>query len=134
MYRNTIAHRAAAAEAHFGERRRSVGERRAFRPTPGSGEKKPASGGFSAASGESGQRHGWLVLDLVVVFGFGGCLLDRLARDVGALDFFALFLAAVLGFVFVTDTLGHETSPVVEPVNAAAYYMLRQTISARGPA
>jgi hypothetical protein len=48
-----------------------------------------------------------LVLDLVAVFGAGGGLLDGFACDVGTLGLQLFFLAALLGFVFVTDTFGH---------------------------
>jgi hypothetical protein len=63
----------------------------------------------------NGWNSGWwrglvrrrLVADLVAVLGAGGRLLDGFARDVGALGFQLFLLAALLGFVFVTDTFGH---------------------------
>jgi hypothetical protein len=63
-------------------------------------EKKPASGAGCSL-------HWRLALDLVTVFGACGSLLDGFACDVGTADVETFFLAAVLGFVFVADTLGH---------------------------
>jgi hypothetical protein len=78
--------------------------------------KKPASL-QARASGQIQQSSGWhgcwLVLHLVAVFRFGGCLFDGLTRDVHALDCFLFLVTAVLGFVFVTDALCHLISPVL---------------------
>ena len=73
-------------------------------------EKKPATlpGGLFRCLEKSGGCCGRrLVLDLVTVFRARRGLLDSLACDVGAADVETFFDAAVLGFVFVTDTLGH---------------------------
>jgi hypothetical protein len=63
--------------------------------------------------GSTANRSGcsWLILYLVTVFGFRVSLLDRFARDIHALDGFLLFVPTMLGFVLVTDALGHLISP-----------------------
>jgi hypothetical protein len=85
-------------------------------PTRAADAKKPASL-QARASGQIQQSGGgrgcWLILHLVAVFGFGGCLLDGLTRNVHALDCFLFLVTPVLGFVFVTDALCHLISPVL---------------------
>jgi hypothetical protein len=48
-----------------------------------------------------------LAFDLIVIFAFGDRLLDRFTLDIHALDGLFFGFASVLGFVFVSDTLGH---------------------------
>jgi hypothetical protein len=75
--------------------------------------KKPATlpGGLFdddfIGSGRSGQIHCRLVLHLVAVLRLRGGFLDGLACNVGTADVETFFDAAMLGFVFVTDTFGH---------------------------
>jgi hypothetical protein len=49
-----------------------------------------------------------LALDLITILVLGGRLLDRLARLVGLFGFFLVLLAALLRFILVTDTFGHD--------------------------